>query len=341
MKKKIFNFCIIATPFIMFFILIFQNRGSDNLVVQLSKLNPLWILIALILIFLYWFFEAMALHVITEFYNIKRKIKEAFSVTMVGQFFNSLTPFATGGQPAQVVYLHKKGMSLGDATAIVMLKFFVYQSVLTIYSAIIILVTFPLYITRIPLLISMTVLGLGVHASMIILTLLFSYNRTLSEKIIKFIFRVLKKLRIVKGKEGAEKKLEDNLSVFHDNAKLLRKNPKLLVRTSILIFLQMTAYFSIPFFIGLAFNVSNLNYSEYFAAAVFVATIISIVPLPGATGGAEGGFYLFYVSLFGENLIVTAIIVWRLITYYSCIAFGGLYAVLPDRKKAKQLNKTE
>jgi hypothetical protein len=281
----------------------------------------------------------MALNVITGFYNIKNKIRESFSVTMIGQYFNSLTPFATGGQPAQVVYLHKSGIDLGNATAIVTLKFFIYQTVLTIYSAFVIFVSLPLFIAKIPLLVTMSFMGLAVHASMIIFTILFTYNRTLTEKIIKSIFKFLKKIRIVKGEESSMKQLEKALSTFHDDAGVLRKNPKLLIKTCGLIFLQLTAFFSIPFFICLSFNIPQ-NYFELFSAAVFVATIVSIVPLPGATGGAEGSFSLFFKDYIGNNFIITAIIVWRLVTYYLCIAFGGLYAVLPDRK-SKNKEKIE
>ncbi|MFA6309175.1 MAG: lysylphosphatidylglycerol synthase domain-containing protein, partial [Clostridia bacterium] len=172
MKKKIFNIVIISTPFVMFFILIFKE-GISSLIHQISRLNMICLVICLALIFLYWLFEAMALNVITGFYNIKNRIRESFSVTMVGQYFNSLTPFATGGQPAQVVYLHKSGIDLGNATAIVTLKFFIYQTVLTIYSAFVIFVSLPLFIAKIPLLVTMSFMGLAVHASMIIFTILF------------------------------------------------------------------------------------------------------------------------------------------------------------------------
>ncbi len=336
MKKKyliLYNLHAVYNVFILIF-----NEGLESLVHQLSLLNPIWILVSIALMFSYWMFEAAALNEISGFYNRKKSFKESFSVTMVGQFFNALTPFATGGQPAQVVYLHNKGVDIGDGTAIIMLKFFVYQSVLVVYSLIVILISFPLFVNKIPLLFTMTFFGLAIHASMIIFTIIFSYNKVLTDKIIKLIYRVLKKFKFVKDEENFEKKIEETLSSFHDNAGLLKKNPKLLIKTSLLIFLQLTCYFSIPFFICISFGRYNIDYFYLFAATVFIATIISIVPLPGAAGGAEGGFTLFFKDFFGDAYILTGIIVWRLITYYLCIAFGGLYAVLPNRKSNQKLD---
>jgi uncharacterized membrane protein YbhN (UPF0104 family) len=62
---------------------------------------------------------------------------------------------------------------------------------------------------------------------------------------------------------------------------------------------------------------------------------MAIIPLPGAAGGAEGGFYLIYSKFFASNTILTAIFIWRVLTYYSSIAIGSIFAlVLPNIKKS-------
>lgn len=51
------------------------------------------------------------------------------------------------------------------------------------------------------------------------------------------------------------------------------------------------------------------------ASAAFVQLILTAVPLPGGTGGAEGGFALFFGGLLGD-LTGTGIVLWRLISFY-------------------------
>jgi glycosyltransferase 2 family protein len=332
MKKNIFNSIIILISVVMIFTFIFNTQGIELLSQQIKTLNPFWIFIAILCMFLYWGFEAMALNAITSFQRVNSGLSESFTVTMVGQYFNSITPFATGGQPAQILYLMKNKVDTGKASFIVMMKFFVFQLVLIIYSLIIIVFTYSNFESRIPFLMSLTILGLIVHASMIIITILFAYNRTLTEKFLKTIFKLLKKIKIVKGNESAEQKLEDELSIFHGNAVLLRNNPKLLLKTSLLVFIQLTFFFSIPYFIARSFGFKNVSFVNLFAGAVFIATIISVIPLPGAVGGAEGGFLLFFKPFFLSNTLFTAMLIWRIITFYSCIGLGGIYTVLLPKR---------
>jgi len=337
-KKNIFNLIIIIISLAVPFVVVFSTQSIDTLLQQIIQLDSLWIILSLFCMFLYWFFESLSLHVISAFHGIRDKIRHSFSYTMVGQFFNSITPFQTGGQPAQVVYMMKNGIDSGNASSIVMLKFVAFQSVITIYSLGIILFTYKDFSARIPFLFPFTVLGFAVHASMIAISMLFSYNRTLTEKILKFIFKVLKKIKIIKGDEvEAEKKLENSLSKFHDNAHLLKKNPKLLIKLFILTMIQLSFFFSIPCLIYKAFGGGSSSYFELFAAAVFIATVISIIPLPGAAGGAEISSYTFFQFYFQGDSVFTAMLLWRIITFYSCIGFGGLFTVACPNKSNKKI----
>jgi uncharacterized protein (TIRG00374 family) len=336
-KKNIFNLIIIIISLAVPFILVFSTQSLGNLMQQVARLDTRWIILSFVFMFLYWFFESLSLHVISVFHGFKEKIRNSLSYTMVGQFFNSITPFATGGQPAQVLYMMKNGIDSANASSIVMLKFVAFQSVLTVYSLLIIIFTFKDFNARVPYLLPFTVLGLGVHASMIGISMLFSYNRIFTEKILKFIFKILKKIRIIKGDEiEAEKNLEDSLSKFHDNAFLLKKNPKLLIKLFIFTMIQLSFFFSIPYLIYRGFGTNSISFVELFATAVFIATVISIIPLPGAAGGAEISSYTFFHFYFEGNAVFTAMLLWRIITFYSCIGIGGLFTVICPNKSKKE-----
>jgi len=68
------------------------------------------------------------------------------------------------------------------------------------------------------------------------------------------------------------------------------------------------------------------------SAQVFLTMFMSCIPIPGAEGGAEAGFYLIFGIFFKASSIVPAIFIWRLITYYLTIAVGSIFTVLlPNR----------
>ena len=52
-------------------------------------------------------------------------------------------------------------------------------------------------------------------------------------------------------------------------------------------------------------------------------------PMPGASGASEGTFYLAFSPLFGDYL-TTAMLIWRLASYYLTIVLGYI-AVVAER----------
>ena len=51
---------------------------------------------------------------------------------LIEALFNGITPFASGGQPAQLFALLQSGVDAGRATSILLMKFVVYQSMIVL-----------------------------------------------------------------------------------------------------------------------------------------------------------------------------------------------------------------
>ncbi len=62
--------------------------------------------------------------------------------------------------------------------------------------------------------------------------------------------------------------------------------------------------------------------------------ISSYTPLPGAAGAAEGSFLVIFQMFFDDGVIKKAMLLWRLITYYSSIIVGAFFAGF-DKKREK------
>jgi glycosyltransferase 2 family protein len=104
---------------------------------------------------------------------------------------------------------------------------------------------------------------------------------------------------------------------------------------SIYTLLQYFTFFSIPYCIYRSFGFHSADIWTLISAQIFLTNFMAIIPLPGGAGGAEGGFYLIYSLFFESNTILTALFVWRVLTYYSSIAIGSIFAlVLPNAKKS-------
>ena len=78
---------------------------------------------------------------------------------------------------------------------------------------------------------------------------------------------------------------------------------------------QLACLYMIPWFVLRAFGRDG-DFLECLAAGSMVQMVASAVPLPGGTGGAEGGFVMFYQRMFGPATSA-GFIVWRIITFFA------------------------
>ena len=66
--------------------------------------------------------------------------------------------------------------------------------------------------------------------------------------------------------------------------------------------LQLAFFYLVPYFLMLSFGHHEVDFFSVMAASAFVQLLSSAVPLPGGTGGAEGGFALFLGHFFWHGL---------------------------------------
>lgn len=86
--------------------------------------------------------------------------------------------------------------------------------------------------------------------------------------------------------------------------------------TVVITMLQLAFFYLVPYFLMLAFGRHEVDFFSVMAASAFVQLLSSAVPLPGGTGGAEGGFALFLGHFFG-SASTAGYLLWRLITFIA------------------------
>ncbi|MBU3181289.1 lysylphosphatidylglycerol synthase transmembrane domain-containing protein [Clostridium psychrophilum] len=332
MKNYKFNLILGIASAAIFVLLIIFTHGWMDLIHQMKYLQVEWLIAAVFSMLLYWVFEAKILQSTVFLMKKDYKFKEAFKVTMIGQYFNSITPFASGGQPMQLYALTKQGLEAGKSGSALMIKFIIYQAILTIYSLILIFWKLDFFRRNTSNLFYLIAVGFAVHASVITCLIIFSKYRKLTHKFLIVLSKILAKLRLVKNISKLELSINNNLDQFHDNMQIAKHSKSLIVKAIIYTILQLTIYFIIPYFIYLSFGMRGANIGSMIAGTAFIMMITAVIPSPGAMGGAEGAFYMCFSLFFAANNIMAAILLWRLITFYSCIIFG-FHALKKNKEK--------
>jgi uncharacterized protein (TIRG00374 family) len=332
MGKRIFNFFIVMSSALILVILVFFTSGTDELVELVLKMRYRWIAVAVCCTLMYWITDAFVIQTITQALFKKQRFRDSFKVTMTGQFFNAITPFASGGQPAQVYLMARGGIKAGHAASIMVVKSILYEVTVFIYSFIAFIFSLSYFKTRIPHFVLLYFIGTSINLIVVLMYGLFLFKEKTANRLLDAIFFLLKKIKIFKKLDVFKSKLELGLESFKDGAVELKSRRGMAIRISMLQILQLTFLFSIPFFIYLAVDAKNPQYLKMLSAQSLSTLMVSYVPTPGSTGGAEGMGYLFFSIFFNRKIIIPVILMWRLITYYSNIVFGGLVALFSSEK---------
>lgn len=332
MKNKVFNFIVIIVSACIFLSFFLFTKGLNSIIQELKTLNALWLLLAFILILFFWIFEMLVLYIITKkFYNTDNLLIKCLKFEMIGVYFGAITPFSAGSHPAQLYAMTESEIPAGISGSILMIKFILHQLINIIILILAFLFRFNYFNSRVNYFVYFCVSGLIVHIIIMIFMILFSINRKLTKSVLMFIFKVLKKIRLLKNTEDSYKKIETELKNFHENISLITKNITMCINSSIFTILQWLAFFSIPYCIYRSFGFNSAHILTMIAAQIFLINFMAIIPLPGAEGGAEGGFYLIYSLFFKESTIITAILLWRMLTYYLSIIIGSIFTlILPN-----------
>lgn len=339
---KIFNIFlfIISVGMLVYFCL--DENNLLTLINSMPGLNKFWLIFSFVAIFGAWITDAIIIYTITSIvYPHKYKFKSAVKTTMIGQYFNSITPFAVAGQPMQFVTMTRQGISSGVAISVLIQKSLMYQTTLVAYSLTVITFKYGYFREHFSSFMSLAIIGFISQSFIVVLLFLFSLNREFTSKIINFFFNVLSKLHIIKNPDDTSKKLEIQLDFYLKNNKSMSKNHKLTLKLYMLTFLQITLLFSIPFYIYKAFRNPGAPIVDVISAQAFITMIASYTPLPGGSGTSEGSFLVIFDLFFKTADIKQAMLLWRFITYYLCIIFGALFAGLDSKKEKMDVNIAE
>jgi uncharacterized protein (TIRG00374 family) len=341
MKKKvsgktIFNISVIVLSFGMLgYFCLHEKGGIDNLVKDLRKLDYGWIVMAFLSNLINIFIDGFLIYRFTSNSLSSYRYRDAFKSSMVGQFFSAITPFATGGQPMQIYLMSKQGVSPGISTAALIQRFLVYQTSITAYSALAILVQMNYFKeTLSPVMWGFALFGFASQGFVILMLLLFSFNRRLTHGLLKLAFTLLAKLHIIKNPEERIEGLESQLSNFHESNKELFRNRRLLVESYVLTAVQLTAMFIIPYCVYRSFHLYGAPVTDMVCSQAFVTMASCFIPLPGAAGASELSFAGFFRNFFPEESLTSAMLVWRIITYYAVILFTAPFSRLAKQKDA-------
>ena len=339
-KSKKLNLIICGIAFVVMIEYLFFVDDPVDIWNAVCSAKPQFMLLSVGCMVIYWLLESVNLHLVAKEVHPEQKFKDSVSVSMIGQYFNCITPFSSGGQPIQAYYLVKFGVPLGSALTVLLSKFIVYQAVLTVFSVVILFFRLSYVVDTSPMMMPLVIIGFIVNSAVIAGLLMLAFFKKPTVKIAHFTVRLLGKLHIMRDVDAKLKFIDEEMEMYYKNFQFIKKRPMLIIKLCFFTLIQLLVYFSISYVIYLAFGLTNTDYITIISCQAFVLMISAFVPLPGALGAAEGSYVLFFKNIFG-GFVHLSTVIWRFLTFYLAIIAGMSVSLFVNRKKIFSENVTD
>ncbi len=334
-KVMIFDFILIIIIFVGLFFYMVKVDGIDNIVQILHQVDYKWVVAGLVCLVIHWICEAINLHRPLKKMYPNQRFTNSFKVSMLGQLFNNITPFSSGGQPMQAYELTKTKKRVSDSLSAMAMKFIITQTALVISTVIVILIEFQFFAELMQNYLWVAIVGFSLNILAIVIVILAGIKK----KVITFfttpIIKLLGKIHILKNSENAIEKLDKSIDNFRKQFLFMKSEKKMVLKMFVTAIVQSFAYYSITYMVYRAFGNTGITLWQIIPIQAFLLLIMTFIPTPGSGLGAEGGFYLLFNSVFQQGTINMSILFWRLYTFYLPIMVGALFLIPTKGGKKK------
>ena len=310
------------------------NHGLSSLLSRWGSLDLWWMVLAVSCMAGFWVFEALALHWLVSCLYRGVPFHSNMRTAMIGQLYSALTPFSTGGQPVQLIYMHRDGLDTGGGASVLIIKSVIYQVGILLMALLPLITSYQLFRNQVPAFGWMAALGFGVNLLVALGMVLLAVYPRATHKLYFIAVKVLYFFRIVRDVDATMAKAQTQFNIYRESTLRYEKKWGALCGISVLTVVQLLMLYMVPYAIYRAFGYQEPGAAMHMvSAAALVAIVSASVPLPGGSGGAEGSFLLFFALFFPQPDLLVAMLIWRLITYYFSIVAGGLVMMVSRKRQ--------
>jgi uncharacterized protein (TIRG00374 family) len=317
-RRSAFFLGVVAIAYVVFLLL---SGQMDDFVHALVGVNLYWVFAGLLAYVVYFVFGVSAyVLALAKDETSPLGVQDLMSVEATGIFFSNLTPNGAGGAPAQIYRITKTGLSLGRAGAVQYTRFIIYEAAEGIFAAIMLFFRLDYFFETYGNVFLIGVLIFGFKILEVAAFVIVCVFPGVVKKVGRFILRQASKTGRVKRYNYWNNLIESQVDEFSQGFRQASKNVKEMLATLMVTLLQLGCLYSLPWFTLQAFGIEG-SLLTCIACGSMLELLTSAIPLPGGTGGAEGGFALLFGYMFG-SATSAAFVVWRLIEYILPVLFA-------------------
>lgn len=327
-KREHFIYIIFLLSLIgITFYILLKGQNLKILFNIIKNLNFIMIILGLLSGFLFICCEALVLQILLGVLGGQPPFLQVLKYSIVGFYFSSITPSASGGQPMQVYYMNRDNINISHSSLAILVTVTIYEIMMVFYALISLLFNFKFITDRMYSIYPLLISGLFLNTILISFMIMAIFSDKIVFKITDFFVNLLYRIKIVKDIDKTNAYILREINEYKKGAVLIRKNIKAISKIFLITFIQLTATYSIPFFVYKAFGLNKIPFLKIIALQSILNISVSFIPLPGAVGASEGAFMIVFKSLFPVELLTSAMLVTRGISFYIMLFISGIFII--------------
>lgn len=341
-SKVIWSLLFVAIAVISISVIVSQSRGFtlQGFVNYLSNASPLYVISAVLCMLGFIFFEGISLVYIARNFGYKRNVFDGLAYSASDIYLSSITPSATGGQPASAYFMMQSGISGAVATVTLLLNLMMYMLAMVVVGFLSFVLRPSLFLSFSTLSKVLIIAGATVQVGLVFLFWLLLRKEKILFGVCNKLLGFLEWLHILKKREKIEKRLESAMVRYRECSKAIAGKRRMVVGVFLFNLMQRLSLTMVTVLAYLGTGGTLAQAVDIGATQCYVYLGSNVIPMPGAIGVSD------YILLDGLGNLVDDYthlgIFSRALSFYFCVLLCGLimliaylvYRVANKRKNA-------
>ena len=296
---------------------LFFSGQIDSFIEAFHNVEASWLVGAVGCICMYFILGSLAYAVAVYLdHDSPVGFRDLMAVEASGNFFGNLTPMQMGALPSQIYQLTKAGLSVGAASATQFTRFIMFQLGVVLFAGIMLWAKLGFFLDSYGDIVLLNLLVFAGHALELIGLFIVCLCPNFVRRAGSSLLRWANGHGWVKNYDQWNDMINVQVDQFSTAFRRSAANIPDMVITLVITMCQLGFLYTIPWFVIHAFGLE-----ADFLTCLAAGSMVQLVP--GGTGGAEGGFALFFGPMFG-GYATAGFLVWRVVTF-----FFPTFAALP------------
>lgn len=298
-----------------------------------TKIDWWWFLIGVFAYIFLNFLESLRTFVLIKQSTGRARPWVSYKSSAICRYYDSITPMSTGGQPFQIFYLNRRGLSVSAATSVPIAKYVMSQICFSVFITIVLIVHYTEISTLNTVVLTACWIGYILNLLLVVSVAFLAISKKVAPACTSAILKFLNKIHLIKNYRRTFLKV---MRIVREYVAITRRYMKNF-STMFWVIISSVAYwllnYSFPFIVYCMLVGFDINMWLPIVVATVVCDLASnFIPLPGGSGAAEGSFMVVFgaatvftatgTPIFPAEMLVWAMLFWRLFSYYSNIIQG-------------------